>query len=418
MHDMDKDIYQLIQDEDYRQRSNLQLIASENYASPAVREAQGSVLTNKYAEGYPFSRYYGGCQFVDEIETMAQERAKALYDAQYVNVQPHSGSQANQAVMQALIRPGDCILGMSLDAGGHLTHGSKVNFSGKMYEAVHYGVTPEGRIDYDQVRELAHAHKPKLMIAGFSCYSGLIDWSIFRDIADEVGAYFLADMAHVAGMIAAGIYPSPVPFADVVTTTTHKTLRGPRGGMILSRDDRFARMLNSAVFPGVQGGPLMHVIAAKAVCFKEALSSEFALYQRQVIKNSKALADSLMKKGFTVCGPQTENHIVLVDLRSKQITGAQMQHNTDLAGISINKNCIAQDPLPPTKTSGMRLGSAAVTTRGLTECDMEKIADWLNVCADPSVTDATLENIRMQVSTFLSDYPLFQSESKASGESE
>lgn len=407
MHEVDADIYQLIQKEDYRQRSNLQLIASENYASLAVQQAQGSIFTNKYAEGYPFGRYYGGCQYADEVEVIAQERAKALFNAQYVNVQPHSGSQANQAVMQALLLPGDRILGMSLDAGGHLTHGSKVSFSGKLYNAVHYGVTADGSIDYEHVRQLAIVHKPKLIIAGFSCFSGIIDWSVFREIADEVGAYFMADMAHVAGLVAAGLYPSPVPFADVVTTTTHKTLRGPRGGMILARDARFARMLDSAVFPGTQGGPLMHVIAAKAVCFREALSSNFAAYQLQVIRNAKALSAQLIKEGLTVCGPATENHIVLVDLRSRNLTGAQMQKHTDLAGISLNKNCIAHDPLPPSQTSGVRLGTAAITTRGLTETDMETIAGWLSQCAHPKVDLVTLEGIRMQVAALLADCPLF-----------
>lgn len=407
MSTQDFEIDQLIQKEEYRQRSNLQLIASENYTSEAVRRAQGSVFTNKYAEGYPYSRYYGGCQYADEVEVIAQERARVLFDAQYVNVQPHSGSQANQAVMQALLHPGDCILGMSLNAGGHLTHGCKVNFSGKMYEAIHYGITNDGDIDYDHVRQLAIAHKPKLIIAGFSCFSGVIDWSMFRDIADEVNAFYLADMAHVAGMVAVGVYPSPISFADVVTTTTHKTLRGPRGGMILSRDDRFARMFNSAVFPGTQGGPLMHVIAAKAVCFKEALSPEFVQYQMQVIRNAKALTMYLRQQGFTTFGPMTENHIIIIDLRSKGMSGLQMQINADKAGISLNKNCIANDPLPPSQTSGVRIGTAAITTRGLLEEDMEVIAHWLAQCADADVTEAALEKVRVQVASLLLNYPLY-----------
>lgn len=403
----DSALWSLIRKEEYRQKSNLQLIASENYTSAAVREAQGSILTNKYAEGYPYGRYYGGCQYVDEIETIARERAKALFGARYVNVQPHSGSQANQAVMLAWLRPGDRILGMSLDAGGHLTHGARVSASGKFYEAIHYGVTPEGIVDYDQVRRLAHAHRPKLIIAGFSCYAGLIDWSIFREIADEVGACFLADMAHVAGLVAAGVYPSPLPFADVVTTTTHKTLRGPRGGMILAQDDRWARALDSAVFPGLQGGPLMHVIAAKAVCFKEAMSDSFTVYQTQVLKNAKALSHALKEEGFVLSGPMTENHMVVLDLRSRGVTGAQVQAWSDLAGISLNKNAIAHDPLPPTQSSGVRLGTAAVATRGLQEEDMQTIARALADCLAAQGDPDALERIRTELAAWLLDYPLY-----------
>lgn len=403
----DQEIYNLVQQEEYRQKSNLQLIASENYASIAVMEAQGSVLTNKYAEGYPFARYYGGCQYVDMIESIAIERVKALFNAKYANVQPHSGSQANQAVMMALLNPGDCILGMSLDAGGHLTHGSKVSSSGKLYEAVHYGVTVDGNIDYDHVRKLAIAHRPRLIIAGFSCFSGIIDWSLFREIADEVGAYFMADIAHVAGLIASGLYPSPLPFAHVVTSTTHKTLRGPRGGIILSSDDMFARVLNSAVFPGIQGGPLMHVIAAKAICFKEALHQDFVEYQKMVLNNARALSDNLLQQGFSISGPRTENHIVMVDLRKLGINGAAMQKNCDIAGISLNKNCIARDPLPPSLASGVRMGTSAITTRGLNECDMEAIAVWLRKCANENVALDELEHIRINVAAMLLKYPLF-----------
>lgn len=404
---VDEQLYAYIAQEEKRQKDNLQLIASENYASPSVREAQGSVLTNKYAEGYPDRRYYGGCEFVDAIETLAIARAKMLFSCEYANVQPHSGSSANQAVMMAFMSPGDTLLGMSLDAGGHLTHGSKVSYSGKMYKAVHYGVNAQGIIDYDQVRQLALLHRPKLIIAGYSCYTGLIDWAFFREVADEVGAVFLADMAHVAGLVAAGLYPSPIPFADVVTSTTHKTLRGPRGGIILARDNVHARALDAAVFPGIQGGPLMHVIAAKAVSFREAMLPSFLEYQQNVLLNAKKLAYFLQDKGLVLSGPSTENHIVVVDVRSAGVYGSTVQSYGDACGISLNKNSIPQDPLPPRHASGIRLGTPAITTRGLKEDDMMLVATWLHACIHSQGQEDVLAKIRQEVADFLEGYPLF-----------
>ena len=360
----DPELWSSIKKESIRQEEHIELIASENYASTRVLEAQGSVLTNKYAEGYPSKRYYGGCEYVDIAEELAILRAKDLFKADYANVQPHSGSSANAAAFLALLEPNDTILGMSLDHGGHLTHGAKVNFSGKNYKGIQYGLHPEtNEIDYDQVRKLAHEHKPKLIIAGFSAYSGIIDWEIFREIADEVGAYFLVDMAHISGLVAAELYPSPIPFADVVTSTTHKTLRGPRSGIILARkNEAIEKKLNSAVFPGSQGGPLMHVVAAKAVCFKEALEPEFKTYIKQVMDNAKVMCSTIQSRGINVVTGKTENHIILVDLRNKEVTGKELEKALGDVNITVNKNAVPDDPRSPFVTSGVRLGTPAVTT--------------------------------------------------------
>jgi glycine hydroxymethyltransferase len=375
----DEDLWQAMQDESTRQEDHIELIASENYASKRVLEAQGSLLTNKYAEGYPDKRYYGGCEFVDVAEHLAIERAKELYQADYANVQPHSGSSANAAAFLAMLQPNDNILGMSLDHGGHLTHGAKVNFSGRNYNAFQYGLHPETHdIDYDQVRDLAKKHTPKLIIAGFSAFSGIVDWEKFADIANEVGAYFLVDMAHVSGLIAAGVYPSPVPFADVVTSTTHKTLRGPRSGIILARSNPdLEKKLNSAVFPGSQGGPLMHVVAAKAVCFKEALEPEFKIYMQQVVKNAKVMCKTIMDRGIDVVRGSTDNHIILMDLRSHEITGKDSEAALGKANITVNKNTVPNDPQSPFVTSGIRLGTAAITTRGFKEEQTEQLSNWI-----------------------------------------
>jgi glycine hydroxymethyltransferase len=378
LHAFDPHIAQAISQELHRQQEQIELIASENFVSPAVLEAQGSVLTNKYAEGYVGRRYYGGCVYVDQVEALAIERAKALYDCSYVNVQPHSGAQANQAVFLALLNPGDRVLGMGLDSGGHLTHGSKVNLSGKWFQAFSYGVDPETNlIDYDQVRDLALAHEPKLIIAGGSAYSRTIDFKIFREIADEVGAYFMVDMAHYAGLVAGGVYPSPLPYAHVVTTTTHKTLRGPRGGMILAQSLDLEKKLNSAVFPGYQGGPLMHVIAAKAVAFKEALDPSFKTYASQVVKNAQALAQVLKDQGLSIVSGGTDCHLILLDLRNVKLTGKDACEALEEANITCNKNSIPYDPLPPTQTSGIRLGSPACTTRGMKEADFSEIGHMI-----------------------------------------
>jgi glycine hydroxymethyltransferase len=375
----DDEIFAAIGEEERRQEEHIELIASENYASPRVMQAQGTALTNKYAEGYPGKRYYGGCEFVDKAEELAIERAKALFGAAYANVQPHSGSQANSAVYLALCSPGDTVLGMSLADGGHLTHGAKPNFSGKMYNAVQYGLNAEtGEVDYDQVEALALEHKPKMIVAGFSAYSQIMDWARFREIADKVGAYLLVDMAHVAGLVAAGVYPNPVPHADVVTSTTHKTLRGPRGGIILAREnEELQKKFNSAVFPGGQGGPLMHVIAAKAVSFKEAQSPEFVEYQKQVVRNAKAMAGAFLERGIDIVSGGTENHLMLVNLIGKPYTGKDADAALGQANITVNKNAVPNDPQSPFVTSGLRVGTPAITTRGFKEAETIELTGWM-----------------------------------------
>ena len=373
----DTELWQALNKESVRQEEHIELIASENYASQRVMEAQGGLLTNKYAEGYPHKRYYGGCEYVDIAEEIAIRRAKELFKADYANVQPHSGSSANAAAFLAMLEPNDTILGMSLDQGGHLTHGAKVNFSGKNYKAIQYGLHPETYdIDYDNVRDLAKKHRPKMIIAGFSAFSGIIDWKIFRDIADETNSYFLVDMAHVSGLVAAGLYPSPVPYADVVTSTTHKTLRGPRSGIIIAKsNDNLEKKLNSAVFPGSQGGPLMHVIAAKAVCFKEALEPDFKIYTQQVIDNAKLMCKVIQDRGIDIVTGKTDNHIVLMDLRKKELTGKDIELALGQANITVNKNAVPNDPQSPFVTSGIRLGTPAVTTRGF---GSDEIECWIN----------------------------------------
>ena len=388
-----------------RQEDHVELIASENYTSPRVMEAQGSVLTNKYAEGYPGKRYYGGSEHVDVAEELAIERAKQLFGADYANVQPHAGSQANAAVFLALLNAGDTVLGMSLDAGGHLTHGSHVNFSGKSYKAIQYGIDEQGYVDYDEIRALAQEHQPKMIIAGFSAYSQVLDFAKFREIADEVGAYLLVDMAHIAGLVAAGEYPSPVPYADVVTTTTHKTLRGPRSGLILARaNPEIEKKLNSAVFPGSQGGPLMHVIAAKAVAFKEAMEPEFKTYQQQVKKNAKAMAEVFMSRGYDVISGGTENHLMLVSLVAKGITGKAADASLGRAHITVNKNSVPNDPQSPFVTSGIRVGTPAVTTRGFKEAECTELAGWMcdvmDAVEDESVIAATAQKVQALCARF------------------
>ena len=396
-----------IHHESRRQREHLELIASENYVSQAVLEAQGSVLTNKYAEGYPGHRYYGGCEFVDVAESLAIERAKQLFKADYVNVQPHSGAQANIAVLMALMKPGDTLLGMDLKAGGHLTHGTKMNFSGKLYNAVQYGLCPiTERIDYDSVRDLALTHRPKVIVAGFSAYARIIDWAKFRAIADEVGAYLWVDMAHVAGLVAAGLYPSPLPHAHVVTSTTHKTLRGPRGGLILSlANESLYKKLNSAVFPGSQGGPLMHVIAAKAVAFLEALQPEFTLYQQRVVANANAMSDVLLQRGYDLVSGGTDNHLILIKLLNKSITGAAAENALGFAHITVNKNSIVNDPQGPMITSGVRIGTPAITTRGLQVADCEQVAHWLCDGMEKATDQSALLDLRQAVVEFLLKFP-------------
>ncbi|MDA7737644.1 serine hydroxymethyltransferase [Porticoccus sp.] len=374
----DPEIWGSIKNESKRQEDHIELIASENYTSPAVMAAQGSKLTNKYAEGYPSKRYYGGCEFVDQTEELAIERAKELFGVGFANVQPHSGSQANSAVFLALCSAGDTILGMSLDAGGHLTHGAKPSFSGKIYNSVQYGLNPEtGLVDYDEIEKLATECKPKMIIAGFSAYSGILDWKRFREIADKVGAYFLVDMAHVAGLVAAGVYPSPIPFADAVTSTTHKTLRGPRGGIILTNNEDLAKKFNSAIFPGCQGGPLCHVIAAKAISFKEALTEEFKVYQQQVLKNAQIMAATFIKRKIKIVSGGTENHLMLVDLIGKEFTGKDADAALGEAFITVNKNAVPNDPRSPFVTSGLRIGTPAITTRGFKEAESEGLAHWI-----------------------------------------
>ena len=376
----DSELWASFEYEAERQEDHIELIASENYASKRILEAQGSIMTNKYAEGYPAKRYYGGCENVDIAENLAIERAKELFKADYANVQPHSGSSANAAAYLALLEPNDTILGMSLDHGGHLTHGSKVNFSGRNYKSVQYGLHPETHdINYDEVRSLAKEYQPKLIIAGFSAFTGIIDWKKFREISDEVGAYFLVDMAHVSGLVAAGLYPSPVPYADVVTSTTHKTLRGPRSGIILARaNEEIEKKLNSAVFPGSQGGPLMHVVAAKALCFKEALDPEFKIYIKQVMDNAKTMAETIMSNGIDIVSNGTENHIVLVDLRSKGITGKDLERVLGSVNITVNKNSVPNDPASPFVTSGIRIGTPAATTRGFKEKEIIQVGNWIS----------------------------------------
>ena len=405
----DPELAKAIAQERGRQEDHIELIASENYASPRVLEAQGSVLTNKYAEGYPGKRYYGGCEFVDVAETLAIERAKQLFGAAYANVQPHSGSQANAAVYFALLNPGDTILGMSLDHGGHLTHGAKVNFSGKFYKAFQYGILPDtGTIDYDQVERLAQEHRPRMIIAGFSAYSRIIDWARFRAIADSVGAYLFVDMAHVAGLIAAGQYPNPVPFADVVTTTTHKTLRGPRGGLILARPHPdLHKKFNSMVFPGTQGGPLMHVIAAKAVAFLEALQPEFKTYSAQVVTNARAMTKVLQERGYKIVSGGTDNHLFLVDLIDKNITGKDADAALGSAHMTVNKNAVPNDPRPPSISSGLRIGTPAVTTRGFKEPEVQQLANWIADVLDHMGDPAAIEKARAQVVAICKRFPVY-----------
>ena len=406
----DDELWQAIQDENVRQEEHIELIASENYASPRVMEAQGSVLTNKYAEGYPHKRYYGGCENVDVAEELAITRLKQLFGADYANVQPHSGSQANAAVYFALCEPGDTILGMSLADGGHLTHGAKVNFSGKLFNAIQYGLNPStGEIDYDQVEALAKEHKPKMIVAGFSAYSRVVDWQRFRDIADSVGAYLFVDMAHVAGLIAAGQYPSPVQIADVVTSTTHKTLRGPRGGLILAKaNPELEKKFNSMIFPGTQGGPLMHVIAAKAVAFKEALQPEFKTYQAQVVTNARAMAKTMIERGYKIVSGGTDNHLFLVDLIDKGLTGKAADAALGAANITVNKNAVPNDPQSPFVTSGIRIGTPAITTRGFNEADSKQLANWICDVLDDINNQQTIESVKQKVLEICKRLPVYQ----------
>jgi len=405
----DDELWQSIHAEAVRQEEHIELIASENYASPRVMEAQGSVLTNKYAEGYPGKRYYGGCEHVDVAEKLAIDRVKTLFNADYANVQPHSGSQANAAVYMALCKPGDTVLGMSLADGGHLTHGSHVNFSGKIYNAVQYGLNNEtGLIDYDQVEALALEHKPKMVVAGFSAYSQVVDWQRFRDIADKVGAYLLVDMAHVAGLVAAGVYPSPVDIADVTTSTTHKTLRGPRGGIILAKaNPKIEKKLNSLVFPGTQGGPLMHVIAAKAVAFKEAMEPEYKTYQEQVVKNAQAMANTLIERGYNIVSGGTENHLFLLDLINKGITGKAADAALGAANITVNKNAVPNDPQSPFVTSGIRIGTPAITTRGFKEAESASLANWIADVLDDVENQETIEKVKANVLDICGKFPVY-----------
>lgn len=400
----DSEIADAIQAEMERQNSHLELIASENWVSKAVMAAMGSPLTNKYAEGYPGKRYYGGCQCVDVVEDLARERAKKLFGCDYANVQPHSGAQANLAVFFAMLEPGDKVMGMNLDHGGHLTHGSPVNISGKYFNVVSYGVNDEGVIDYDKVREIAVKEKPKMIIAGASAYARIIDFKKFREIADEVGAYLMVDMAHIAGLVAAGLHPSPIPYADVTTTTTHKTLRGPRGGLILCNQEATDKFnFNKAVFPGIQGGPLEHVIAGKAVCFKEALEPEFAEYQKQIIKNAQALSKGLMDRGVKIISGGTDNHLMLIDLRGEEVTGKELEKRLDAAHITCNKNTVPNDPRSPFVTSGVRLGTPAVTTRGLKEDDMDVIAECIALVLQ---NEDNIEKVKGMVAELTAKYPL------------
>ena len=405
----DDELAKAIADEARRQEDHVELIASENYASPRVLEAQGSVLTNKYAEGYPGKRYYGGCEYVDVAERLAIERLKQLFGATYANVQPHSGSQANQAVYFALLNPGDTILGMSLAHGGHLTHGAKVNISGKLLNAVQYGVNEQGLLDYDDIERLAVEHKPKMIVAGFSAYSQVMDWARFRAIADKVGAYLFVDMAHVAGLIAAGVYPNPVPHAHVVTSTTHKTLRGPRGGFVIAKDagEEIEKKLQSIVFPGIQGGPLMHVIAAKAVAFKEALEPAFKEYQAQVVKNAKAMAKTLIERGHKVVSGGTENHLMLIDLIGRDVTGKDAEAALGKAHITVNKNAVPNDPRSPFVTSGLRVGTPAITTRGYKEADVIELTHWICDVLDAPADESVIKAVREKVSAQCKRFPVY-----------
>ncbi|MEM5536802.1 serine hydroxymethyltransferase [Neptuniibacter pectenicola] len=409
--DFDADLWSAMQAETVRQEEHIELIASENYTSPRVMEAQGSALTNKYAEGYPNKRYYGGCEHVDVVEQLAIDRAKALFGATYANVQPHSGSQANAAVYMALCKPGDTILGMSLAHGGHLTHGAAVSFSGRIYNAVQYGLNPEtGEIDYDEVERLALEHKPTMIVAGFSAYSRIVDWQRFRDIADKVGASLFVDMAHVAGLVAAGVYPSPIGIADVVTTTTHKTLGGPRGGLILSAraDEELQKKLNFAVFPESQGGPLMHVIAGKAVCFKEAMEPEWKEYQAQVVKNAQAMAAAFMKRGIKIVSEGTDDHLFLVDLIDKEFTGKDADAALGRANITVNKNSVPNDPRSPFVTSGLRIGTPAVTRRGFKEAEVTDLTNWICDILDDINNEAVIARVKSQVKEICARYPVYK----------
>jgi glycine hydroxymethyltransferase len=409
IHRFDPELSAAIDAEDQRQEDHIELIASENYCSPAIMEAQGSSLTNKYAEGYPGKRYYGGCEYVDVIEQLAIDRAKALFGADYANVQPHAGSQANGAVFLALLESGDTVLGMSLAHGGHLTHGAKVNFSGKTYNAVQYGINVEtGEIDYDEVERLALEHKPRMVIAGFSAYSRVIDWQRFRDIADKVGAYLMVDMAHIAGLVAAGVYPSPVNIADVTTTTTHKTLRGPRSGLILAKaNPEIEKKLQSAVFPGTQGGPLMHVIAAKAICFKEAMDPSFKKYQQQVVVNARAMAKVLISRGYDIVSKGTDNHLFLLSLIKQDLTGKDADAWLGSAGITVNKNAVPNDPRSPFVTSGIRIGTPAITTRGFGETEATELAGWIADVLDSKGDDTVIAQVKAKVSAICAKFPVY-----------
>ncbi|EKD2086235.1 serine hydroxymethyltransferase [Salmonella enterica] len=407
--DYDAELWQAMEQEKVRQEEHIELIASENYTSPRVMQAQGSQLTNKYAEGYPGKRYYGGCEYVDIVEQLAIDRAKELFGADYANVQPHSGSQANFAVYTALLQPDDTVLGMNLAQGGHLTHGSPVNFSGKLYNIIPYGIDASGKIDYDDMAKQAQEHKPKMIIGGFSAYSGVVDWARMREIADSIGAYLFVDMAHVAGLIAAGVYPNPVPHAHVVTTTTHKTLAGPRGGLILAKggDEDLYKKLNSAVFPSAQGGPLMHVIAAKAVALKEAMEPEFKVYQQQVAKNAKAMVEVFLNRGYKVVSGGTENHLFLLDLVDKNLTGKEADAALGRANITVNKNSVPNDPKSPFVTSGIRIGSPAVTRRGFKEAEVKELAGWMCDVLDNINDEATIERVKTKVLDICARFPVY-----------
>ncbi|MCO7263610.1 serine hydroxymethyltransferase [Dickeya zeae] len=407
--DYDAELWQAMQQEVVRQEEHIELIASENYTSPRVMQAQGSQLTNKYAEGYPGKRYYGGCEYVDVVEQLAIDRAKELFGADYANVQPHSGSQANFAVYTALLQPGDTILGMNLAHGGHLTHGSPVNLSGKLYNVVPYGIDDSGKINYDEMAELARTHKPKMIVGGFSAYSGIVDWAKMREIADSIGAYLFVDMAHVAGLVAAGVYPNPVPHAHIVTTTTHKTLAGPRGGLILAKggDEDLYKKLNSAVFPGGQGGPLMHVIAGKAVALKEAMEPEFKTYQQQVAKNAKAMVEVFLSRGFNVVSGGTDNHLFLLDLVSKNLTGKEADAALGRANITVNKNSVPNDPKSPFVTSGIRIGTPAATRRGFKEAEVRELAGWICDVLDNINDEAVIERIKQKVLDICGRFPVY-----------
>ncbi|GKW24011.1 serine hydroxymethyltransferase [Pectobacterium polonicum] len=407
--DYDAELWQAMEQEVVRQEEHIELIASENYTSPRVMQAQGSQLTNKYAEGYPGKRYYGGCEYVDIVEQLAIDRAKALFGADYANVQPHSGSQANFAVYTALLQPGDTILGMNLAHGGHLTHGSPVNLSGKLYKVIPYGIDESGKIDYDEMAELARTHKPKMIVGGFSAYSGVVDWAKMREIADSIGAYLFVDMAHVAGLIAADVYPNPVPHAHIVTTTTHKTLAGPRGGLILAKggDEELYKKLNSAVFPGGQGGPLMHVIAGKAVALKEAMEPEFKVYQQQVAKNAKAMVEVFLSRGFNVVSGATSNHLFLLDLVSKNLTGKEADAALGRANITVNKNSVPNDPKSPFVTSGIRIGTPAATRRGFKEAEVRELAGWICDVLDNINDEATIERVKQKVLDICARFPVY-----------